>query len=171
MKKLIFLFCFFALPAQAKFMLSASNIYTQSSDKNYNIPSQNTQSLSYGYFQNIKNTPISFSISTNRLLQIENKEYIERKKDNKLATLKSKYTTDSISFNYRIKRHLFGSTLANVRSQRKINNIKSINYTILFGLNYSYFLKKDLLISFTLIAPNKELNLKSAGVFGINFLF
>lgn len=171
MKKLLFLFCLFALPAHGKFMLSASNIYTQSSDKNYNIPSQNTQSLSYGYFKNIKNTPISFSASTNRLIQIENKAFIERKFDGKLATLKTKNTSDAFNLNYRIKRHLFGATLANVRSQRKINSIKSINHAILYGLNYSYLLKKDLLISFTLIAPNKELNLKSAGVLGINFLF
>ena len=87
------------------------------------------------------------------------------------ATLKTKNTSDAFNLNYRIKRHLFGATLANVRSQRKINSIKSINYAILYGLNYSYLLKKDLLISFTLIAPNKELNLKSAGVLGINFLF
>lgn len=171
MKKLLFLFCLFALPAQAKFMLSASNIYTQSSNKNYNISSQNTQGISYGYFQNIKNTPISLSVSTNRLIQIENKAFIERKFDGKLATLKTKNTTDSFNLNYRIKRHLFGTTFANVRSQRKINSIKSINHAILYGLNYSYLLKKDLLISFMLIAPNKELNLKSAGVFGINFLF
>lgn len=171
MKKLLFLFCLFALPAQAKFMLSASNIYTQSSNKNYNIPSQNTQGISYGYFQNIKNTPISFSISTNRLLQIESKAFIETKFDGKLATLKTKNTTDALNLNYKFKRHLFGTTFVNVKTQRKINSIKSVNHAILYGLNYCYLLKKDVLISFTIIAPNKELNLKGAGIASINLLF
>jgi len=171
MKILIIIFCLISTSAQAKFMLTASNIYSQFKDKNYKIPSQNTPSLSYGFFQNIKNTPISFSVSTNRLIQIQNKVFIERKLDGKLATLKTKNTTDAFNLNYRFKKHLFGTTLANVRSQRKINSIKSINHAILYGLNYSYLLKKDLLISFTVIAPNKELNLKGAGIASINLLF
>jgi hypothetical protein len=171
MKILIIIFCLISAPAQAKFMLTASNIYTKSSDKNYNIPSQNTPSVSYGFFQNIKNTPISFSVSTNRLIQIQNKVFIERKLDGKLATLKTKNTTDAFNLNYRFKKHLFGTTLANIKSQRKINSIKSINHAILYGLNYSYILKKDALITLSLIAPNKELNLKGAGIASINLLF
>jgi hypothetical protein len=166
---IILLLCLITSPAQAKFMLTASNTYSQFKDKNYKIPSENTQSLSYGLSYNINK--IRISVQSNRYLERNNKTYAVRKIDNKSTILKSKLTTDVLSAGYRVNRNIFGASIINVESKRKIDNYRKNNYSILYGINYSYILKKDILITLSLIAPNKELNLKGAGIVGINLLF
>jgi hypothetical protein len=169
MKILIILLCLISAPAQAKFMLTASNIYSQFKDKNYKIPSQNTQNLSYGLFYNLNK--LTVSIQTNRFLERENKTFAIRKSDNQLTILKTKLTSDAISVGYRVNRNIFSGSIINVESKRKIDNHRKNNYSILYGVNYSYIIKKDVLITLSLIAPNKELNLKGAGIASINLLF
>lgn len=169
MKILIIIFCLISAPAQAKFMLTASNVYSQFKDKNYKIPSQNTQNLSYGLFYNLNKFTVS--IQTNRFLERENKTYAVRKFDNNLTILKTKLTSDTFTLGYRVNRNIFSGSIINVESKRKIDNHRKNNHSILYGANYSYILKKDVLITLSLIAPNKELNLKGAGIASINLLF
>jgi len=169
MKILIIILCLISTSAQAKFILTASNIYSQFKDKNYKIPSQNSQNLSYGLFYNLNKFTIS--IQTNRFLERENKTFAIRKSDNQLTILKTKLTSDTVSVGYRFNRNIFSGSIINVESKRKIDNHRKNNYSILYGVNYSYILKKDVLITLSLIAPNKELNLKGAGIASINLLF
>jgi hypothetical protein len=169
MKILIVIFCLISAPAQAKFMLTASNVYSQFKDKNYKIPSQNTQNLSYGLFYNLNKFTVS--IQTNRFLERENKTYAVRKFDNNLTILKTKLTSDAFTLGYRVNRNIFSGSIINIESKRKIDNHRKNNHSILYGVNYSYILKKDVLITLSLIAPNKELNLKGAGIASINLLF
>lgn len=169
MKILIIIFCLISAPAQAKFMLTASNIYSQFKDKNYKIPSLNTQNLSYGLIYNFNK--FIFSFQSNRFISRENKTIAIRKFDNNLTILKTKLTSDAFTLGYRVNRNIFSGSIINVKSKRKIDNHRKNNYSILYGVNYSYIIKKDVLISLSLIAPNKELNLKGAGIASINLLF
>jgi hypothetical protein len=169
MKILIIIFCLISVPAQAKFMLTASNVYSQFKDKNYKIPSQNTQNLSYGLIYNINKFTVS--VQSNRFISRENKTFAIRKFDNQLTILKTKLTSDAFTLGYRVNRNIFSGSIINVESKRKIDNHRKNNYSILYGVNYSYILKKDVLITLSLIAPNKELNLKGAGITSINLLF
>ena len=166
---LLIAWCLISLPAEAKFILTASQIYSQYNNKNLKIPSQMTNSISYGYLE--KFNKISISASSNRLIQSENKIFIKNKKNDQQITLKSKYTIDTFNIGYQIHKHIVGITLANVKALRKINEHKTVNHAILYGLNYSFIFKKNVLLTLTLIAPNKELSLKGAGIAGINFLF
>jgi hypothetical protein len=169
MKILIIIFCLISVPAEAKFMVTALNIYSQFKDKNYKILSQNTQNLSYGLFYNLNK--LTISVQTNRFLERENKTFALRKFDNQLTILKTKLTSDAVSVGYRVNRNIFSGSIINVESKRKIDNHRKNNYSILYGVNYSYIIKKDVLITLSLIAPNKELNLKGAGIASINLLF
>jgi len=169
MKILIILLCLISVPAQAKFMLTASNSYAQFKDKNYKIPTINTQSLNYGLIYNLNRFTIS--IQTNRLLERTNKTFVIRKYDNQLTVLKTKYTNDTLGLGYRVDRNIFSGLLMNIESRKYIDKKHKNNHSILYGINYSYILKKDVLISLSLIAPNKELNLKGAGIASINLLF
>ena len=171
MNKLIFLIiaCLISSSAQAKFILSGSEIYSQYSDKTLKIPSTTTHGFSYGYFTKYDN--VTFSFSSNRLIQKKDKTLAVNKNNNQSITLKSKYTIDSINFGYQLNNKIIGLTLANVKAERKFNSFNTTKHAILYGINYSFILKNNLLLTFTLIAPNKELSLKGAGIAGINFLF
>lgn len=171
MKKILITILLILMPsfAHAKFLVNLSNTYAQFKDRNYKIPSTNTQGLSYGLFYNINN--LTFSVQTNRFFDRNNKSYVVRKRDNQLTVLKSKFAIDTVSLGYRVKKNIFSGLIMNVESKRNIDKMQKNNHSVLYGVNYSYILKKDVIISLSLIAPDKELNLKGALNSSINLLF
>lgn len=170
MNQIIFLLLYFlCATAEAKFILSGSEIYSQYENKDLKIPTSTTRSFSYGLFQKYNNT--TFSLLTNRLVEIENKVFVQKKSNNQFMILKSKYRVDTFNVGYQINNQIYGISLSNAKVRREFNSTETKQNVILYGINYSFPLKKDILLTFTLIAPNKKISLKGAGIFGINLIF
>lgn len=165
-----------------KYNIGVSYLYANINDKNYDYvdkyesaESLKDQSFNIGASTFFKNN-INVSLSTNRLLENPVRRAVIRKKDKLQFLNKTKTTIDSISIGYKIKRFNPSIVLANVKMQKSLyykDNLvgKSSNATILGGVNLGYFITKNIIASTSYILPNQELDLESAFVINLNYLF
>jgi hypothetical protein len=122
-------------------------------------------SLFYGYSYVHDN--IVLSVNTNRLISQSNKETL--KKDGQYFQGKSKVTTDTVNLGYRFNRFIPSLFISNAKIEKELMHnenllLKTNQHSILYGAGVSYLPTKDLSLSSSFLAPNKEQNLK----YGIN---
>lgn len=158
--------------------------YININDKTYNYankyeliknPRDQLKSFSLGYSAFFKNN-VNISLSTNRLTTAKYDRTVTRKSDGVSFLNKSTTKIDSLILSYRIKRFNTGLILANVKMNKYLfyNNARvgsTKKTAILGGINLGYFVNKNIVTSLSFIIPNQELELESATLFNINYLF
>jgi outer membrane protein W len=88
----------------------------------------------------------------------------------------SKLTADTLLIGYRYKRIVPAMFLSNIKLEKLIyynDNLqgKSKQNTILTGLNFAYFITKNISSSIFYIMPNKKIYLRDSFGLGINYIF
>ena len=133
-------------------------------------------SVSLGLNQRIAKTPFIVSISTNRLLNREISREVRSKKNGAIFTNKTKTEADSLTVGYQLGRYIPNIGIANVGVDKSIYYAGKLagekqQHAILGIFGLTYIASKDISISSTITLPNKELNLESGVVLGINYNF
>jgi hypothetical protein len=133
-------------------------------------------SVSIGLNQRIAKTPFVVGISTNRLINREVSREVKSKKNGAVFTNKTKIEADSVIIGYQLGRYIPNIGVANVGVDKSIYYAGKLagekqQHTILGMFGLTYLASKDISITSTIILPNKELNLESGVVFGINYNF
>lgn len=137
-------------------------------DDNFNLQQSPKIYASYGVFTQAKN--YTFTIQTNRLLNIIHHEYVQHKLTNDAYKLKTKFRADSLLLGYKFQRFNPSIVLSNVRLDRKIKTNKT-QHAILYGVNFNYFINKNFSIQTAFIAKNKKIGLTNATLLSINYYF
>ena len=132
--------------------------------------------LSLGFSQRIAKTPFIASISTNRLINREVSREVKNKNNGAIFTNKTKTEADSLTVGYQLGRYIPNIGIANVGVDKSIYYAGKLagekqQHAILGIFGLTYIASKDISISSTFTMPNKELNLESGVVLGINYNF
>lgn len=170
-------FCFCQeLWAAPRLYLGTSIIKSDINDPNFKFVNEkelNINSLNVGLFDSYKN--FTLSIQTNRLINYS----VTRSVVSQNGTMyqnKSKMINDTVLIGYRLERFIPSVLVSNAKLNKSLwykgNYIAGqTNNTLLYGVNFGYLLTKNINANLFLIAPNKELNLKSATGISLNYLF
>ena len=184
MVKIIFALIFFiscnkiALSKDVNFNIGLSSIYTNIDDPSYSFVNKyetiENINFSVGVAKSFDKVNIAFQ--TNRLGNSFSKRTVIDKKTQKILQSNSKITADTLLIGYRFNRIIPAITFSNVELEKLLyyNNIlqgKSSNHSILYGLNLSYLITKNISSSIFYIMPNKEFYLKDSFGLGINYIF
>ena len=179
-KIILFSFVFFSfcleLYAAPKLYLGTSIIKANINDPNFKFINEkelNINSLNVGVFDSYKN--FTLSIQTNRLINYP----ITRSVVSQNGTVyqnKSKMINDTVLIGYRLDRFIPSVLISNTRLNKSLwykgNYIAGqTNHALLYGVNLGYLLTNNINANLFLIAPDKELNLKSAAGISLNYLF
>lgn len=149
-------------------IITGSAVYSKQTDKDFYLQEKISPSLSYGYFNNIGN--YTGTIQTNRLLNKTQRQFIQSKSNGKAYELKSRLRIDTLLLGYKFKQFNPSLIITNARLERTLT-VRKVDNTILFGLNFNYFVDKNISLSTSIIAPNKDFGLVGAGLLSINYLF
>lgn len=170
-------FCFCQeLWAAPRLYLGTSIIKADINDPNFKFVNKkelDLNSLNVGLFNSYNN--FTLSIQTNRLINYP----ITRSVVSQNGTVyqnKSKMINDTVLIGYRFDRFIPSVLISNTKLNKSLwlngnFQTKKVNHTLLYGLNFSYLLSKNINANLFVIAPNKELNLKSATGISLNYLF
>lgn len=179
-KIILFSFIFFSfcseLYAASKLYLGTSVIKADINDPNFKFINEkelNINSLNVGVFDSYKN--FTLSIQTNRLINYP----ITRSVVSQNGTVyqnKSKMINDTVLIGYRLDRFIPSVLISNTKLNKSLwykgNYIAGqTNHALLYGVNLGYLLTNNINANLFLIAPDKELNLKSAAGISLNYLF
>jgi len=170
-------FCFCQeLWAAPRLYLGTSIIKADINDPNFKFVNEkelDINSLNVGVFNSYKN--FTLSIQTNRLINYS----VTRSVVSQNGTMyqnKSKMINDTVLIGYRFDRFIPSMLISNTKLNKSLwykgNYIAGqTNNTLLYGVNFGYLLTKNINANLFLIAPNKELYLKSAAGISLNYLF
>ena len=148
--------------------LSTGAVYSKSKDNSFYMQPQTNINASYGYFLKANNYTLTFQ--TNRLINKTQNQFIQSKANGKAYELKTRLRADSLLLGYKFKRFNPSIVVSNARLERTLTERK-VNNALLYGLNFNYFIDRNISLSTTYIAPNKEFGLVGAGLVSINYLF
>ena len=165
---LIFLLFFLTKNSLANPYLSTGILYQKNHDKSFYLQEKISPTLSVGYFTNFKN--ITGTIQTNRISNFVQKDFVKNKQNGKAYELKSRLTADSFSIGYKFGKFNPAFAISNVRLEKTLGNRK-INHAFIYTLNVNYFFAKNVSVATTLVKPNRELGLTSAGLISLNYFF
>lgn len=168
LRKISIIFLILTQNAFAGAFLSAGAIYSKSKDDSFYMQEKTSINASYGYFFLASN--YNFSITTNRLINKTQNQFIQSKSTGKAYELKTRLRADSLLIGYKFKRFNPSIVISNARLERTLIS-KKVNSALLYGLNLNYFIDKNISLSTTYIAPNKEFGLIGAGLLSINYFF
>lgn len=139
-------------------------------DENLKVPSEINYSFSYGFI-NATKSGFTYSLSTNRGIEIENKTNVQINANQKFAQLKTKITSDVFSLGYNNKRSIYSLNLMNVQKISKLGNTKQEKHAIMYGLSYSYALSKKIIVTATAIAPNHGMGVRAGGILTVGYIW
>ena len=148
--------------------INLGTLNARQKDDNFNLQQSPKIYASYGVFTQANN--YTLTIQTNRLLNITHHEYVQHKLTNDAYKLKTKFRADSLLIGYKFQKFNPNIVLSNVRLDRKIKTNK-IQHAILYGVNFNYFINKNLSLSTAFIAKNKKIGLTNATLLSINYYF
>jgi len=181
MKKIIFILLFISSNAFAfKPYVGTSLFYSNINDPKYialnefeSITNPNLNSIYVGILHSKNN--VVFSIQTNRLFN-RSDDISVVDANNTVFRNKVKITNDTALLGFRFNRLTPSLLITNTRVDKALFYkggfvASSSKHSILYGVNLSYFLTKNIVPSFTYIAPNKEQYLESSFGLSINYLF
>jgi hypothetical protein len=138
-------------------------------DENLKIPANINYSFSYGIINTQKG--FNYSITTNRGLEQVNKTAVKYKSNDRYDILKTRITSDVLTFGYNQKRSIYSFNLMNVQKTSKIREIKQTKNAIMYGVSYSYILNRDFILTGTILAPNHGMGVKSGGILTLGYVW
>lgn len=154
--------------------LGASIIRADINDPKYKYLNQNETTPSFNIGLTKSFDPFIITVQTNRLFNTS----VTRSITNSGLTFqsKTKITSDTVLIGYRYNRLVPSLLISNTKVDKYLFYKGQLqgnqtNYAILYGVNFGYLINKNINFNLFLIAPNKELYLKSAIGTGINFIF
>jgi len=160
------------------FTIGLSSIYTNINDPNFSFVNKYESLEKINFTTGITKNfdKIYIGLNTNRLGNSFYKRTVIYNKTGQIFQNKSRITADTLLVGYRYKRIIPAVVFSNVKLEKLLyyNNVlqaKKNNNTILFGLNLSYIINKNINSFIFYIMPNKELYLKNSFGFGINYIF
>lgn len=169
---ILVLFLIMTKKASAAIFMGYSGSYSNINDNRFKSRSTIGESINFGYAKSFDNW--RFSLTTNRLLIIKNKDKIMMNSGQKMSS-ETKTKLDSLSLGRSFGRMTPGIFIANVNAER---NIFSSSYratekesAIIYGVNLNYLLNKKISIGAALVAPSKALNLEASGAINFNYFF
>lgn len=168
LRKISIIFLILTQNAFAGAFLTAGAVYSKSTDDSFYMQEKTSINASYGYFFLASN--YTFTISSNRLVNKTQNQFIQSKTTGKAYELKTRLRADSLLIGYKFKRFNPAIVVSNARLERTLT-ARKVNNALLYGLNVNYFIDKNYSISGTYIAPNKEFGLVGAGLLSINYFF
>lgn len=133
-------------------------------------------SINFGINQNISDSPFIATISTNRFINRKITREVRNKKSGKIFTNKTKILADSLSIGYKIGQYIPNIGITNVDVNKSIYYAGELvgakqQHAILSMFGLTYILNRNMITNITILAPNKELGVKSGIVFGFNYNF
>jgi hypothetical protein len=162
--------------------IGTSFIYSNINDDNYEfvnkyeeIKNPSFSGLNYGFTTEYKKLVID--ISSNRLTNLDISRSVIHNKTRQTFLNKTKTTFDSLSIGTKFYDRIVGSVfLANTKINKRIYQDRSllgkeVKHSILYGINFNYFVTRETSVSVLAIAPDQEFNLKFSLGFGVNFYF
>ena len=183
---LIFLLqsCYPAFASSTKIYAGTSWLYTNVNEPKYNFtnerealnnPKQAINSVYVGvshYFDNNYN----ICLQTNRFFNSAVERSVESKTNHLTFLNKTRLTSDTLLIGKRFNRFNPSFLITNAKAEKKLfYGTKLVGAetknTLLYGVNFGYFITKNIVGSVFFIAPNREFNLESAGGLSLNYIF
>lgn len=139
-------------------------------DENLKVPSEINYSFSYGAFDSLKNG-ITYSLTTNRGIEIENKTPVQINANKKFAELKTKITSDVFTVGYRDYRSVYSFNLFNVKKRSRLGAGYQEKHAIMYGLSYQYLISKKVILVLTALAPNHGMGVRNGVILTLGYLW
>jgi hypothetical protein len=168
-----FIVCLVSSNCFAGFNVGISYFDIRSEDKNFRyVDNKIEPNLTIGYSKAINNYVIS--VNTNRFNFTSKRKVADKR--NKEYQLETRSNIDSIQFGYKVINFIPSIFVANasvVKNLRYNNNTvsKTKYHTLLYGVNLTIFLDKNISTSLIYVRPNKTLQTNNTFGGSINYYF
>jgi len=180
----ILLFTNYAYSKNISLVVNSNNYFTKIKDPDYTYTNEYDtlqvrnwlKSVNLGLsLRPLDHSPLILTVMTNRFSHNPISRTV-RDRNNTLFQNILDTRSDTAILSYQSNRFVNGVFLSNVRVGKKLvyknQTVGSeTENAILYGLNFNYFLTRNLAGSLILIAPNKDLTMKYGVGLGINYNF